>query len=106
MSEAQALAPAVEERVAVASNWTLVWWRFRKHYLALVSAFVLACLYAVVLCPDFFSTQNPELTDARQAFIPVQPLHFLDGGRFRPIRSRRRRRAPFPRGEFRCRSKP
>jgi peptide/nickel transport system permease protein len=45
---------------------------------------MLAVLYIVVLCPDFFSTQNPELTDARQAFIPVQPLHFFDGGRFRP----------------------
>jgi peptide/nickel transport system permease protein len=52
--------------------------------LALASAFVLGCLYLVVLCPDFFSTQNPELTDARQAFIPVQPLHFFDRGRFSP----------------------
>ena len=84
MSEAQALSAASEERVAVASNWTLVWWRFRRHYLALASAVLLACLYLVVLCPDFFSTQSPELTDARQAFIPVQPLHFFDGGRFSP----------------------
>ena len=84
MSEAQALSAASEERVAVASNWTLVWWRFRRHYLALASAVLLACLYLVVLCPDFFSTQSPELTDARQAFIPVQPLHFFDGGGFSP----------------------
>jgi peptide/nickel transport system permease protein len=77
MSDAQALAVA-EDRIAVASNWTLVWWRFRKHHLAMASAGVLLCLYAVVLCPEFFSTQNPELTDARQAFIPVQTLHFLD----------------------------
>src|SRR5215813_8786240 len=82
MPEAQTLSPAAEERVAVASNWTLVWWRFRKHHLALASAFLLACLYLVVLCPDFFSTQSPELTDARQAFIPAQPLHFFDGSRF------------------------
>jgi len=83
-SQAQALSATTEERVAVASNWTLVWWRFRRHYIALFSAFVLAGLYLVVLCPDFFSTQNPELTDARQAFIPVQPLHFFDGARFSP----------------------
>jgi peptide/nickel transport system permease protein len=37
-------------------------------------------MYLVVLCPDFFSTQNPEKTDARQAFIPVQMLHFFDDG--------------------------
>lgn len=73
-----------EERVSVASNWTLVWWRFRKHRLALLSAGVLLALYAVVLCPDVFSTQHPELTDARLAFIPVQRLHLFDEGRLRP----------------------
>src|SRR5579864_9238171 len=83
MAEMQVLAVA-EDRIAVASNWTLVWWRFRKHHLALFSAGVLACLYLVVLCPDFFSTQNPELTDARQAFIPVQTLHFFDAGSLDP----------------------
>jgi len=71
---------AAEERISVASNWTLVWWRFRKHRLALFSAGLLVVLYAVVLCPDFFSTQDPELTDARQAFIPVQGLHLFDQG--------------------------
>jgi peptide/nickel transport system permease protein len=73
-------AAVVEERIAVASNWQLVWWRFRRHRLALLSAGVLVCLYIVVLCPSFFSTQDPQQTDARQAFIPVQALHFFDGG--------------------------
>jgi peptide/nickel transport system permease protein len=75
---------AAEERISVASNWTLVWWRFRKHRLALLSAGLLVVLYAVVLAPDFFSTQDPELTDARQAFIPVQSLHLFDGDGFNP----------------------
>ncbi len=75
---------SAEERISVASNWTLVWWRFRKHRLALASAAALVVLYAVVLCPDFFSTQDPELTDARLAFIPVQRLHFLEGARWSP----------------------
>src|SRR4030095_13937259 len=68
-----------EERVSVASNWTLMWWRFRKHRLAVASALVLIGLYAVVLCPDFFSTQDPEATDARLAFIPVQRVRLFDG---------------------------
>jgi peptide/nickel transport system permease protein len=73
-----------EDRISVASNWTLVWWRFRKHKLALVSAAILVLLYAVVLCPDFFSTQDPERTDARQAFIPVQGVRLFDDGALRP----------------------
>jgi peptide/nickel transport system permease protein len=73
-----------EERIAVASNWRLVWWRFRRHYLAMFSAALLICLYVVVLLPDFFSTQDPERTDARQAFIPVQMVHFFDDGKLAP----------------------
>ena len=77
MSDVQvAVGATVEDRIAVASNWQLVWWRFRRHHLALVSACLLICMYLVVLCPEFFSTQNPEQTDARQAFVPVQTLHF------------------------------
>jgi peptide/nickel transport system permease protein len=75
---------AAEARISVASNWTLVWWRFRKHHLAMASAALLVLLYAVVLSPDFFSTQNPELTDARQAFIPVQGVHLFDGDSWSP----------------------
>lgn len=75
---------AAEDRISVASNWTLVWWRFRKHRLAMISAGILLALYTVVLCPDFFSTQDPELTEARQAFIPVQGLHLFDDGRLDP----------------------
>ncbi len=73
-----------EDKVAVAPNWTLVWWRFRKNRLALVSAVVLLLLYIVVLVPDFFATQDPEATDAARAFIPIKPLHLFDSGRLRP----------------------
>ena len=73
-----------EERISVASNWTLVWWRFRRHRLAVASAVVLAGLYLVALCPDFFSTQDPEATDARLAFIPLQVLRLFDGGGLHP----------------------
>jgi peptide/nickel transport system permease protein len=87
MSEMQVISvatAAVEERIAVAPNWKLVWWRFRRHHLAMISAGLLILLYLVVLFPDFFSTQDPELTDARQAFIPVQILHLFDDGALRP----------------------
>ena len=75
---------AAEDRVSLASNWTLVWWRFRKHRLAMVSAAVLIGLYTIVLVPDFFSTQDPETTDARLAFIPVQRPRLFEGPRWNP----------------------
>lgn len=81
------LVPTVseaEERVSLASNRQLVWWRFRKHRLAMLSGVVLIAFYLVVLFPHFFATQDPEGTEARQAFIPMQRLTILDGWRLRP----------------------
>ncbi len=73
-----------EERISVASNWTLVWWRFKKHRLALICGGLLIFLYIVVLVPDFFSTEDPEFTEAFQSFIPPQPLHLFDGASLSP----------------------
>src|SRR2546428_12420627 len=77
-------AETAEDRISVASNGRLVGWRFRTHRLALLSALVLLALYGIVLFPDFVSPQDPEATDARLAFIPVQRLHLLDGARLSP----------------------
>jgi peptide/nickel transport system permease protein len=73
-----------EDRIAVASNWQLVWWRFRRHHLAMASGVLLIAMYLVVLAPSFFSTQDPERTDATQAFIPPQTIHLFDDGRLAP----------------------
>jgi peptide/nickel transport system permease protein len=78
------LGSKAEERVSVASNWKLVWWRFRKNKLALLSAWVLIVLYAIVLVPDFFATYDPEATNAKLSFIPIQSIHFFDDTQFRP----------------------
>ncbi len=73
-----------EERISVASNWRLVWWRFKKHRLALLSAAVLILFYIIVLFPDFFAVSDPQATDASLTFIPIQTLHLFDGGRWSP----------------------
>jgi peptide/nickel transport system permease protein len=74
-----------EDRVSVAPNWKLVWWRFRKNKLAVVSAVVLIVFYAIVLVPAFFATQEPEETSAKQAFIPPQRIAFFRGGYFMSV---------------------
>ncbi|MGQ9490792.1 MAG: ABC transporter permease [Anaerolineae bacterium] len=78
---AELITTAAEERISVASNWKLVWWRFRKHRLALFSAGVLLLFYLVVLFPDFFAVLDPEATEARLAFIPPQRPVLVHEGR-------------------------
>ncbi len=73
------------EAIYLAPNWKLVWWRFRKHRLALVSSVALILIVLVAMVPDFFSTQVPHLTNAAEQFIPPQHIHFFDEGSFRPF---------------------
>jgi peptide/nickel transport system permease protein len=69
-----------EERISVASNWQLVWWRFKKHKLALICAGVLIFMYTIVLFPGFYASAPPEQSDARLAYIPPQlPVLFQEG---------------------------
>jgi peptide/nickel transport system permease protein len=73
------------EEIYVAPDWKLVWWRFRKHRLALVSILFIAIIIVIALFPEFLSTQPPEEASANQAFIPPQPLHFFGGDGFTPF---------------------
>jgi peptide/nickel transport system permease protein len=87
MSDASAEAPQVglhlpedADAVSVAPNWKLVWWRFKKHRLAVVCGFIVTFIAIVALFPGFFATQNPHESHATGSFIPVQSLHFWDDG--------------------------
>jgi len=80
---APVVSTLAEERVSVASNWKLVWWRFRKNRLAVASGVVLILFYVVVLVPGFFATHDPEATEAYRAFIPVPGIHLRDAGKLR-----------------------
>ncbi len=36
-----------QERVYLASQWQLMWWKFRKHRLAVISAVVIVVIYGM-----------------------------------------------------------
>jgi peptide/nickel transport system permease protein len=69
------------ESIYVAPNWKLVWWRFRKHRLAVASTFIVILIAIVAIIPGFFSTQDPHASVSTELFIPPQRLHFFDDGR-------------------------
>jgi peptide/nickel transport system permease protein len=76
--------PAEEQRVFVASQWQLMWWRFRKHRLAVASAVVVAGFYAVVLGADFLAYTDPNASEAQRSLMPPQTIHWFDGWRWSP----------------------
>jgi peptide/nickel transport system permease protein len=75
---------AAEQRIFVASQWQLMWWRFRKHKVAVASAIVVAGFYAVVLGADFLAYSDPDASEAQRSLMPPQRVYFFDGWRFAP----------------------
>jgi peptide/nickel transport system permease protein len=73
-----------EQRIAVATQWQLMWWRFRKHKLAMGGTIVLAAFYVVALFADFFAYVDPSESDAQRSLIAPQSIHWFDEGSFRP----------------------
>ena len=44
-----------EERISVATQWQLMWWRFRKHKLAMAAAIILIIFYLAVIFADLLA---------------------------------------------------
>ena len=71
-----------EERIYVASQWQLMWWRFRKHKVAVVSTVIILLLYGIALFPEFLSPADPFDYNAKFTFAPPQRIHFFDENGF------------------------
>ena len=69
----------VEERISVASQRQLIWWRFRRHKIALIATSIVIAFYIVVIFADFLATGNPSDSEAFRGLMPIQRLHFFDG---------------------------
>lgn len=77
----EAMTPE-QERVYLASQWQLMWWKFRKHKLAVISAFVIVAIYAMAafaefLAPYHYTTRNTDFIRA-----PGQSIHLFHEGSF------------------------
>lgn len=63
-----AVAAAPADRVAVASQWQLTWWAFKKHRLAMIGLWIVAFFYVIAIIPGFFAMNDPSRQNARAAF--------------------------------------
>jgi peptide/nickel transport system permease protein len=65
-------------RLTVTPQWKLIWWRFRKHRLAVVSGVVLAVLYLIALFADIVAPMDPGEVNAKFRLAPPTPITFID----------------------------
>lgn len=82
--EQELVIPQAEERVAVATQWQLMWWRFRKHKLAMGATIVLIFFYLIAMNAEFLAYIDPETSDAQRSLMIPQPIYWFDNGTFSP----------------------
>ncbi|MEE8202520.1 MAG: ABC transporter permease [Alphaproteobacteria bacterium] len=78
---ADALSPE-QERFYMASQWRLMWWKLKRHHLAVIFGFVLAVMYGSILVSEILAPYNLHTRDSDFVYSPPQELHFFDDGEF------------------------
>jgi peptide/nickel transport system permease protein len=72
-----------QERFYRASQWQMMWWRLRRHRLAVASGVILLALYVMIL---FCEVLAPYALDTRNTdfiYAPPQAIHIVDHGQLR-----------------------
>ena len=72
------IARELENRYYTASQFQLMWWKFKKHRLALIGTALLAVFFFIALFAEFLSPYGPAVRTPNYLFGGPQVLHFVD----------------------------
>ncbi len=74
--------PDSDSRAEVASQWQLIWWKFRKHKLALAGGVITLLIYLVAIFVEFLAPFSAGAYSAVYTYAPPQPVHVgrVEGG--------------------------
>jgi peptide/nickel transport system permease protein len=71
-----------QEKAALASQWRLMWLKFKRHRLAVFSAAFLIIVYFVALTCEFFAPYNAQDRNTNFVRSPPQGVHLFHDGAF------------------------
>jgi peptide/nickel transport system permease protein len=74
------------ERYYFASQWQLIWWKFRQHKLAMIAAPILIALYTAAAFCEFVAPYTPDHDFPEYLYAPPQRVHLFardENGRLR-----------------------
>ncbi|MBM24872.1 MAG: peptide ABC transporter permease [Chloroflexi bacterium] len=73
-----------EEILAVAGQYRLMWWRFRRHKVAVAAGFILLFFYILFPFAEFVGFGDPTFVATKMQLLPPQPLELFEDGKFSP----------------------
>jgi peptide/nickel transport system permease protein len=79
---ADEVLPEARQRELEAGHWRLVWWKLRRHRLAVASGLVLVGLYLIVLFAEVLAPYGLGDRDTDHIYAPPQRVHLFHEGQF------------------------
>ena len=73
---------AALEEYYTASSFTMMWWRFRRHRIALLSGVVLLIAYISILFVEIIAPYGLDRRDTSHIYAPPQGIHLFHDGSF------------------------
>jgi len=71
-----------DEELLVASQYRLMWWRFKRHKPAMISSLILLAFYMIFPTAELLGIGEPGRVQTRYGFIRPQALKLFDGASF------------------------
>ncbi|MBN1285746.1 MAG: ABC transporter permease [Anaerolineae bacterium] len=72
-------------KLEVATQWQLMWWKFRKHQLAMAGGAVVIFFYILALGAEFFAPKLFTWYDKNYVYAPPQQIHLIRDGQLAPF---------------------
>lgn len=69
-----------DSSVYMASQWRLMWWKFKRHKLAMIGGVIVLLLYVVAIFAEFLAPADPTRVAAAYTYAPPQRLHLWHQG--------------------------
>src|SRR3546814_2304771 len=80
-SDLEKLTPQ-QERYYQAAEWRIVWWRFRRHRVAVWSGAFLLAMYLAIVIAEFLAPYELHTRNIQHIYAPPQALHLFHEGEF------------------------
>jgi peptide/nickel transport system permease protein len=77
----EVMSPA-QERYYMASQWRMMWWKLRRHRVAVVSGAILLAMYLSIMVSEQLAPYNQQSRHADFIYAPPQGIHLFDQGHF------------------------
>ena len=76
-------APDEKAKLYMASQWRLMWLKFKDHKLAVLALYVVLAFYVMAAFCEFLAPADPKKRDVETRFAPPQKIHLFHEGRVR-----------------------